>query len=797
MRWLLRWLGLDGTGGATLRSVAIGWRGPVPPWVAAAGASVVLVAAIALYRSERARIGVTRRAVLALLRGASGAVVVLLLARPSLVLEYRGERPRGVALLLDDSRSMALRDPRTGVGDRLRVAIAEGRVDPKTSWDDRTSIQIVPPGMPADPSRLDVARAALGNRRLALMDRLARLGPLRVARFGERLRDLDDPSAWDAGSPRTALADAIAAALDPDRGDPPAAIVVATDGHDNASRLALDDVARACAKGGVALHVYGVGVVDAGNLRLLDATVPEAVVVGDTVAIPVRWSAVGFAGGTAELTLRLDEEVVAQQNVDISDSGDRVTTLTFTPKGDRVGSRVFSATIRRDDREAVVADNEARRPTRVVDAKVRVLVIEDAPRWEYRFLQTALLRDPRVSARFHLIQGDPRALNSGPPYAPTLPANRAELFDEDVVILGDVDASALGTDRLGWLRDFVAEGGGLIAIAGRRHAPWGYRESPIAEVLPVDFPGTPPPFDAEARTEAFTPELTRDGERSELLALADEPAASLTTWRSLPGFHWIAPTTRLRPGATALIVHPSLTADGAPLPWLAAQPYGRGTCLFLAGDETWRWRLNAGDRHFARFWGQVIYRAGLPHLLGGSSRVRLAPERPAMTVGQPSSIFARLLDSDYQPWTRERVTARLEALDAPSGSPTSRAIELRAVPGRPGEYRATLANDAAGRFAFRLAAPEPAAIEFRVDPPPDDESQAAGLPATALRTLAKLGGGAFYREEDLHRLPDAIAPRSASFTDRREVSTWHPLTFALFVALLSAEWTLRRFSNMS
>lgn len=796
MQRLAHWLGLDG-GGATLRSVAVGWRGPVPPWLAAAGAALVVVVAVASYRSERARIGLARRALLAVLRGAAGALLVALLARPSLVLDSQGQRPRGVAVLLDDSRSMALRDPRTAVGDRLRIAIAEGRVDPKTSWDERTSIQSVPAGTTADPSRLDVARAALANPRLALLDRLAKVGPLRVARFGARLQDLDDRGEWKAGSPRTALADAIATALDPDRGDPPAAVVVATDGHDNASRLALDDAARRCAAEGVALHVYGVGVADAGNLRLLDATVPEAVVVGDTVAVPVRWSAVGFAGGPAELTLRLDDEVVAQKTIELGQDGEQTTTLTFAPKGDRIGRRVLAASIRRDGREAVLADNEARRPTRVVDARVRVLVIEDASRWQYRFLQTALLRDPRVAARFHLLQGDPRALESGPPFVPHLPANRAELFEYDVVILGDVDAEALGADRLGWLRDFVAEGGGLIAIAGRRHAPWSYRDSPLAEVLPVDFPATPPPFDAEARTEPFTPSLTRDGERSEMLALADDPAASLATWRALPGVHWIAPTNRLRPGASALIVHPTLTADGLPLPWLASQPYGRGLCLFLAGDETWRWRLNAGDRHFARFWGQVIYRAGLAHLLGGGGHVRLALEGPAMTVGEPSALFARLLDSDYQPWNRERVAARLESLDAPGGSPASRPIELRAVPGRPGEYRATLANDRAGRFAVNLDAPEPAMVEFRVDPPADDESQAAGLPTAALQAAAKLGGGGFYREEDLHRLPAAIAPKSARFDERREVSLWHPLTFAAFVALVSLEWTIRKFSNMS
>ena len=41
-----------------------------------------------------------------------------------------------------------------------------------------------------------------------------------------------------------------------------------------------------------------------------------------------------------------------------------------------------------------------------------------------------------------------------------------------------------------------------------------------------------------------------------------------------------------------------------------------------------RWRFNAQDKHFVRFWGQLIYQAGLPHMLGNnSSRVQVALER--------------------------------------------------------------------------------------------------------------------------------------------------------------------------
>jgi hypothetical protein len=66
-----------------------------------------------------------------------------------------------------------------------------------------------------------------------------------------------------------------------------------------------------------------------------------------------------------------------------------------------------------------------------------------------------------------------------------------------------------------------------------------------------------------------------------------------------------------------------------------------------------------------------------------------------------------------------------------------------------------------------------------------------------LREAARLSGGKFYREEDLHGLAEQIEPRKAAFTQRQEVLLWNPLAFLVFVGLVSAEWVLRKFSNLS
>ena len=49
-----------------------------------------------------------------------------------------------------------------------------------------------------------------------------------------------------------------------------------------------------------------------------------------------------------------------------------------------------------------------------------------------------------------------------------------------------------------------------------------------------------------------------------------------------------------------------------------------------------------------------------------------------------------------------------------------------------------------------------------------------------LFALAQQSGGLFYREEDLHRLPDMLRTRTTEFTRRQEVLLWNPLMFLVF-----------------
>jgi hypothetical protein len=81
--------------------------------------------------------------------------------------------------------------------------------------------------------------------------------------------------------------------------------------------------------------------------------------------------------------------------------------------------------------------------------------------------------------------------------------------------------------------------------------------------------------------------------------------------------------------------------------------------------------------------------------------------------------------------------------------------------------------------------------------PSGHELEPLGMAETVLRQAAELSGGQFYREEDLHRLAEQVQGRSVAFTRRQEVLPWNPLVFVLLVGLVTAEWVLRKFSNLS
>ncbi|MDB5309636.1 MAG: hypothetical protein JWO38_3838 [Gemmataceae bacterium] len=796
-------------------------RGWFPVWLAFLLGIAAVAAVGVLYVREAGRLGFAPRSTMAMIRITIVVVVAFLLLRPVWVREYKGEKRRPVAVLVDVSQSMASKDPRPGAGDQWRVAIAYDFVAPDKGIPDMPITSVIGDGkLPDKPQRIEVARAALTNPKLSFFGRLRdKSGPLEVSTFGSRRAGQEGvDNKWlkelAATEPRTALCDAVNELIGRDPNDLPAAVVLVTDGRENASRASLDDIARECARLKVPLHVYGVGSSAYGHVQLRDAAVPDVLFVDDLVSVPVRYRVKGVTDGRAEIVLKYGDREVARKVIDPVREGDDLReVLSFVPSKQDAEARKqeLTVTVRVTSGAGVTAEvltDETTKAVKVVDRKLKVLLVDSLPRFDFKFLQRALLRDRRVEARFYLTEGDRTTMKSGKPWVPGFAFGRdefrKELFEYDLLILGDVPATFWTPEQQEVVKDFVAEGGGLIHLAGRWHAPAGWLKSPIADVLPVEFAAVRFPIESPQRPTPFRPQVVPAAGRSAVLALEDDPLDNARLWRTLPEVYWHYPVTKLKPAAEVFLAHPrEKLADGKPMPLLAGHYYGKGYVLFVGFDETWRWRLNEGDKFFGRFWSQAVYVAGVPRTVG-TKLTQLSLDTTDPIQGKTGQLYARLFTKDFQPVTAEEIEARLVKVDAdPNDKDTNVPVKLVAIRGpdnKPtGEYVATLPFNRTGRFSLKVDPNNgnPAALDYRVNLPPEHELAPGGMAEGEMRKLAEASGGKFYREEDLVKLADQVKPQYTPYSVRTETVLWNRWALFLLVGLMTLEWIVRKLNGLS
>ncbi len=791
---------------ATVPFAALTCRSWFPLWAAVLLFVLAAGGVVFLYLIESARVKLGWRLLLAAIRVTLVGLILFLALRPAWLHETRGDKAKPVVLLVDASESMAAADPRPGTADRWRTAVAFDLVPPNQPVPEMPSTESIPANTPDKPTRLDIARAALTNPRLDLVKKLGKTGPVEAAAFGVTRDGLDpkEPN-WLTGlkpdRPRTAIADTVFDLLKRDENQQPAAVVLVTDGRENASGRSLDDLARECVRAGVPVHVYGVGSSSFTQLQIRDVISQDALFVDDTAVVPVRFRGKGFGGrGRVEFKLLLNGREVATETVDAKDGDDQKAALRFVPTkqdAETLGKQELKVVARYIGDTDVLTD-EAVKAVKVVDRKLKVLGVDSQPRWDFKFIQRGLLRDRRCEAKFILTDGDPKAMKSGDPFLPNFPATRPELFAYDLLILGDIPASYLTPDQQTWVREFVAEGGGLIQIAGKASAPTTFDKTPLADVLPVEFKPTKFKMDPDSRTEGFRPVPTAAGERSALLGLDDVPAESKRVWATLPPVMWHFPITKLKPGAETFLVHPTAKLpDGKPMPLLVGHYYGKGYVLFAGFDETWRWRRNEADKYFYRFWSQAVYVCGAPRTLG-TKLTQLSLDTSDPTAGRTGQVYARLLTSELKPIQVDKISGTVSQTDDVNAPTTS--VILNSLPGQPGEFVATVPFNKPGRYTMKVEnGDDTATLEYRVNLPTDHELSAGPMNEEGLRALAESTGGKFYREEDLHRLPDELKPKTTPFVEKGEVDlwTWNHWWWALLLLLFAAEWTIRKVNSLS
>jgi uncharacterized membrane protein len=589
----------------------------------------------------------------------------------------------------------------------------------------------------------------------------------------------------------TRVGDSVLEVLNASRTTPLGAVVLVSDGSDNAGQLdpaQLNDIRRF----GVPVHVIGIGREQMPEDVELDSVLaPAQALPGSKLSARVAIRHDG--GGTAHVTVTDGDKLLAVKDVTLAKN----TTLTpawveFDVNDAGYRDLKFSVAGGNDERE--LRNNSRTQLVNVASDVSTVLYVEGEPRWEYKFLRRAT--DPDKSLRVvSMLRTTTNGLyRQGVDNADELkdgfPRTREDLFKYDALLIGNLPAAYFTKVQQQLIQEFVnLRGGNLLMLGGSKTlGEGGWANTVVNDLLPVRLPDKGNSFHRVMAQATISPR----GQRDAWLKFSDDAQDNAKQWNALPMLADYQDLGELKPAASALMM---LKIQNREQPLYVTQSYGRGHAAVFATGGTWRWQMSlpSDDMHHEFFWRQM-----LRNLVTGVAKQN---EFIATVEGDQVRVRATLRDKRFQPLRDEQVTA---VTTLPSGYTEN--MSLKPLVDEPGVYEARFVPDGSGTFFIDMLARRGTAKKA------DNSDDAVTTARTAvhyeqgaaeyfslrqnrslLSQLAEATGGKYWSPGDLSGLPEAIRFSPAGVTEQLTKPLWDmPINFLMLMLLKSTEWILRR-----
>jgi hypothetical protein len=768
--------------------VAIHWSTPAWLWplllVMAAGAVVWTVRA---YGQTLPQVSRQLRRTLLLLRSAALLLLVLAIAGPVLSRLQTRAQPAELALILEDSGSMQIRDAAgdTASGRWTQALAVAAQLDSILSAQDLPIVPVVLRGNGLEP----------------------------ITEFR-----LDDPVVPLPVNHGTSLGDLQRQAADRLAGRPVRATVLLSDGQETAAWGANPRSARGARGQAGPVYVVGVGDENGPPDRVLkDLRYPDTAYEGDEVVVEfaVDHRYLGETVGVLErpITARLrgPQGVVAEQTVR---SAAKLVPFEMSFRPETVGLQAFELEVATLDNERFPANNKASLAINVRQERARILLLSATPSWDVRFLAQAAAHEQRIALA--VVQPGERGLVFSDSLTPwVVPTRVADWLRWDAVILTGWTGplAALTWSELG---QAVEQGLGLLVMPGSSSGPGGgpllfAPPDSLAALLPVQIATwrwLPGPFFAEVPPDVGGhPILGGVEQRSGPVA----GAAGAVGLGSLPPVALLADVTAARAAEVLLTgeVRGGERSGGARL-MLAVTNRGRGRVAWFGARHLWElafWESSRGaeETHAAGHAGRRLTRNLLVWAAAGleESGLVFSGRQTFFQEGEPIRLTAQWRDMRGRPVTDRQLNLVLRGGPAADDSAREQTYALRMSAARPGLAEVALPPLAPGQYSVQLqGAGDPPVLgreENLIVADHSIEMTQVRMDRRRLVQLAEGSRGRFYDAglaADMRRLVDdllAVDWRADDVTQRHrlDIRAGWPLLIVVAV-LLGIEWYLRR-----
>lgn len=720
--------------------------------------SIVLAAAGLgwwVWRSGRGseRVRGARKVALWLCQSALAALLLFMIWHPALSVATLKPQQNIVAVLVDDSASMATADVNGA-------------------------------------SRKDAAVGVLND---GLLEKLKQNFQVRVYRMTDHLDRIDSLNELSAGAPATHIGDSLKQVVADSAGLPIGAMVVLSDGADNQGGVDLETLAE-IRRQRIPVHTIGFGREQMErDIEITNLELPQRVLPDSRLSAMVTFHNYGYSGQKAKITIRDATRVLASQEVTLGREGVAQVEQVLFNAGP-AGVRTIQAAIDPLPNEENIRNNLVTRLVNVDDRHPRILYLEGEPRWEFKFARRGV-EDDKTITLVTLLRTAPNktySQNTDPAHPDELadgyPTTVEKLFEFEGLMFGSVNAGYLTPTQLQMVKDFVdRRGGGLLFLAGKDAlSEGGWQATPVNDVLPTRLPDRKGTF----QWQPSNVELTEQGMNSMITRLEDDPQKNAKRWKELPYIRNIQDIGTLKLGAVRLVDAVPMSGGGGRLPLLVTMNYGRGRVAVFATSGSWRWQMlqDVSDKSHEMFYQQLLrwLVSDTPRQVTGSSSKNVLSDESRV------KLMADVRDKTFLPAGDAVVQANI------LGEGVTETVEMRPEPFEQGKFAAEWEAPKAGSFVVEVIArrgeQELGRDKFtllREDGVAENFGVEQNRPL--LERLSAQTGGRYYRPDNAKQLGEDIKYSEAGITVRETRDLWDmPALFVLFLGICAAEWLLRR-----
>jgi len=621
--------------------------------------------------------------------------------------------------------------------------------------------------------------------------------PIQAMLFDEGAEAADGAKLTSAlpNGKRTNLGGAIAQALS-SSAQPPLAVIALTDGiandnEDNTRALTSLLDARA--------PFIGVGFgSDQGvrTLSLRQIEAPPTVSTKTSFSISAQLEIMNTEEMPAfDLVLFRDGQILQKRSV-VPGKGSRTWLENFQVSEEAQGVHNFTVQMLPPNLSNLkCVSTLANTSVRISDEKeLRVLYIQGALTWDYKFINLALHNDPsikitgltrtskqsvfrqNVESAGELINGFPTALEELAPFR--------------VVVLSNVRPVDLTPGQQDVLARFCGElGGGVLMIGGATTFDSSWQNSRLEQLLPVVFASNP---GVQGLDRPFRVQLSDEALQNPVFQIV-ENRPTREAWAQLPSFTQYGRVEAAKPGAQAWMLHQTDEGPHGRRILMASQRYGAGLSAVLCVQNFWRWRLakDSEPQQFDRFWRQLfryLSEVGRQEVAIQLADQELHPQMDVQVVLEKQPNPRNITDTNHKFFVRVE--------DSHSNLVHEEAVELEPMHPVDFKFHAEKADVYTVTVADAVKVPiSSRPIEIR---DLNLEFQNTGRNMETLQQWASVSDGLAFKVEDCPEASDLVAQIKAKVEEVRRgqqerrtigVNGW---TMLVVLACLGGEWLLRK-----